>query len=56
MINFDKLEKDLFMENLNYIILFLIFAIFPLIAGGIIRKVRARAQGRKGPPLLQNFL
>lgn len=43
------------MENLNYIILFLIFAIFPLIAGGIIRKVRARAQGRKGPPLLQNF-
>lgn len=43
------------MENLNYFILFSIFVIFPLIAGGIIRKVRARAQGRKGPPLLQNF-
>lgn len=43
------------MEKLNYIILFLFFIIFPIIAGGIIRKVRARAQGRKGPPLLQNF-
>ncbi|MBK8395310.1 MAG: NADH-quinone oxidoreductase subunit H [Leptospiraceae bacterium] len=43
------------MESINYIILTLIFAIFPIIAGGIIRKVRARAQGRKGPPLLQNF-
>ena len=43
------------MEQLNYIILFLFFIIFPIIAGGIIRKVRARAQGRKGPPLLQNF-
>ena len=43
------------MEELNYIILFLIFTIFPIFAGGIIRKVRARAQGRKGPPLLQNF-
>ena len=42
------------MEKLNYIILFLFFIIFPIIAGGIIRKVRARAQGRKGPPLLQN--
>ena len=43
------------MEQLNYIILFLFFIIFPIIAGGIIRKVRARAQGRKGPPILQNF-
>lgn len=43
------------MELLNYITLFSFFIIFPMIAGGIIRKVRARAQGRKGPPILQNF-
>jgi formate hydrogenlyase subunit 4 len=35
----------------------MIFTFFtlPLITGGIIRKIRARAQGRKGPPLLQNL-
>ncbi len=42
------------MEYLNTIILITMFILFPLIAGGIIRKIRARAQGRKGPPILQN--
>lgn len=40
---------------LNLIIQVVIFLFLPLIAGGIIRKIRARAQGRKGPPVLQNF-
>jgi formate hydrogenlyase subunit 4 len=40
---------------LNYLILVFTFFTLPLLAGGIIRKVRARAQGRKGPPLMQNI-
>ncbi|MBE7412029.1 MAG: NADH-quinone oxidoreductase subunit H [Leptospiraceae bacterium] len=31
------------------------FCLLPVFLGGIIRKVRSRAQGRKGPPVLQNF-
>lgn len=42
------------MEYLNYFILGIYFLLFPLVAGGVIRKVRAMAQGRKGPPVLQN--
>ncbi len=30
-----------------------VFLLVPLLASGIIRKIRAKAQGRKGPPLLQ---
>jgi formate hydrogenlyase subunit 4 len=35
----------------------MIFTFFtlPLFTGGIIRKIRARAQGRKGPLILQNL-
>lgn len=40
---------------IHYIILIILFFILPVLAGGIIRKVRARAQGRKGPPVLQNL-
>ncbi len=43
------------MEFLNISILVIYFILFPLFLGGIIRKVRARAQGRKGPPILQNL-
>jgi formate hydrogenlyase subunit 4 len=43
------------MENINILILVFIFLFFPIIPGGIIRKIRAMAQGRKGPPLLQNL-
>lgn len=43
------------MEIINQFNLLLFFIAFPLIVGGIIRKVRARAQGRKGPSILQNF-
>ncbi|MCB1189364.1 MAG: NADH-quinone oxidoreductase subunit H [Leptospiraceae bacterium] len=42
------------MDILNTMILVAMFVLFPLVAGGIIRKVRARAQGRKGPPVFQN--
>lgn len=42
------------MEFLNYIILVIYFLVFPLFLGGVIRKFRAWAQGRKGPPVLQN--
>jgi formate hydrogenlyase subunit 4 len=40
-----------------YTILIMIISFFtlPLITRGIIRKIRARAQGRKGPPLFQNI-
>ncbi len=31
------------------------FIILPVITGGVIRKIRARVQGRKGPPVLQNI-
>lgn len=30
------------------------FVAVPLLGGGVVRKVRARAQGRRGPPVLQN--
>ncbi|MCB1159278.1 MAG: NADH-quinone oxidoreductase subunit H [Leptospiraceae bacterium] len=40
---------------LNLIVMFFTFITLPILAGGIIRKVRARAQGRKGPPILQNL-
>jgi len=40
---------------INIILQILGFIIIPVFAGGIIRKIRARAQGRKGPPLLQNL-
>lgn len=40
--------------TLTIIIMVITFFTLPLFTGGIIRKVRARAQGRKGPPLLQN--
>ncbi len=43
------------MENFNQLILILLFIFFPVLSLGIIRKVRARAQGRKGPPLFQNL-
>jgi formate hydrogenlyase subunit 4 len=43
------------MEILNQFILILLFVFFPIFCMGIIRKIRARAQGRKGPPLLQSF-
>jgi len=33
----------------------LVFIIAPFYASGILRKVRARVQGRKGPPILQPF-
>lgn len=39
----------------HYIISIISFILLPLFTGGLIRKVRARAQGRKGPPILQNF-
>ncbi len=31
------------------------FVAVPLLGGGVVRKVRARAQGRRGPPVLQNL-
>ncbi|MCB1159699.1 MAG: NADH-quinone oxidoreductase subunit H [Leptospiraceae bacterium] len=40
---------------LSYIIAILIFIGFPILLPGIIRSVRARAQGRKGPSILQAF-
>ena len=40
---------------LAYIVMILTFFTLPIFTGGIMRKVRARAQGRKGPPLLQNI-
>jgi formate hydrogenlyase subunit 4 len=43
------------MEYINYFILSIYFILFPLFLGGIIRKVRARAQGRKGPSVQQNL-
>ncbi|WP_411821969.1 respiratory chain complex I subunit 1 family protein [Leptospira sp. 'Mane'] len=43
--------------NSIYLVIYqvLIFIALPLIAGGIVRKLRARAQGRKGPKILQVF-
>jgi formate hydrogenlyase subunit 4 len=43
------------MKILDSLLLFIMFVTVPLLAGGIIRKIRAMAQGRKGPPLLQNI-
>lgn len=43
------------MEIINLILLVIFFFIFPFLAIGLIKKIRARAQGRKGPPLFQNF-
>ncbi len=37
------------------IIQIIVFILAPLFAGGIIRKIRAWAQGRQGPPILQVF-
>ncbi len=39
----------------NLIILTIFFFIFPFLAIGLIKKIRAKAQGRKGPPLFQNL-
>lgn len=43
------------MEFLNYFILSIYFVLFPLFLGGIIRKIRARSQSRRGPSVLQNL-
>lgn len=43
------------MEILNFIIMIFMFVTLPILSGGIIRTIRARAQGRKGPPVLQNL-
>ncbi|MCB1142129.1 MAG: NADH-quinone oxidoreductase subunit H [Leptospiraceae bacterium] len=43
------------MEYINYLLLFFIFLFLPFVCGGIIRKIRAMAQGRMGPPVLQNY-
>ncbi|MCB1143400.1 MAG: NADH-quinone oxidoreductase subunit H [Leptospiraceae bacterium] len=40
---------------LHNLLLVFIFFLLPVLCGGIVRKIRSRAQGRKGPPLLQNF-
>lgn len=39
----------------NFLILVILFLGVPIIAGGVIRKVRARCQNRKGPSILQSF-
>ncbi|MCE9500400.1 MAG: NADH-quinone oxidoreductase subunit H [Leptospira sp.] len=43
------------MNIINILVSILVFISLPLLAGGIIRKIRARSQGRKGPPILQNI-
>ncbi|PJZ71611.1 formate hydrogenase [Leptospira perolatii] len=43
------------MDIANFFVLILIFLGLPPIAPGIIRKIRARAQNRKGPRLLQSL-
>lgn len=40
---------------IKIILQIIIFLTTPILCGGIIRKVRARAQGRKGPPIIQNL-
>ncbi|MDX1960934.1 MAG: NADH-quinone oxidoreductase subunit H [Leptospiraceae bacterium] len=39
----------------HYLMLFFFFLLFPIYLGGIVRKVRAMVQGRKGPSILQSF-
>lgn len=43
------------MFSFKYFLLILIFLLTPLLISGIVKKTRARAQGRKGPPLLQPY-
>lgn len=40
---------------ITLLIMIFTFITLPFFVSGIIRKIRARAQGRKGPPLLQNI-
>lgn len=41
------------MDYIRYIPLFLFFIFFPMLIPGIVKKVRAKCQGRKGPVILQ---
>lgn len=43
------------MDQFNFILLLLFFILFPFLGIGLIKKIRARAQGRKGPPVFQNW-
>jgi formate hydrogenlyase subunit 4 len=43
------------MDFFNWLILATIFLLLPIVGGGVIRKVRAMCQRRRGTPLLQSF-